>query len=98
MLVGLVFLFFAELKAGRKINLQCLCDLECNLQHKPDELLRLEYNVDVKKENKKLHVHVRLEGYPKVEDQIPREGYQLPLVVIYPEFVKDKVRKEVVNR
>jgi hypothetical protein len=91
----LVSLFFAELKAGRKINVQCLRNLDCNLQHKLDELLHLGYNIDVKKEKKKLGIHVRLEGHPKVEDQIPREGYQLRVVVIYPDFVKDKVRKEV---
>lgn len=91
----LVSLFYAELKAGRTINVHCLRDLDCNLQHKLDELLPLGFNIDVKKEKKKLGIHVRLEGHPKVDDQIPREGYQLRLVVIYPDFVKDKVRKEV---
>ena len=76
--------------------MQCLRDLDCNLNHKLDELLPMGHNIVVKKEKRKLDIHVRLEGHPKVDDQIPREGYQLRLVVIYPDFVKDKVRKEVV--
>lgn len=93
----LVSLYFKELKAGRKITVDCLRDLECNLTYKLDSLLPKGYNIAVKKEKKKLGISVRLQGHPKVEDKAPRVGYQLRLVVIYPDFVNNTVRKEVVT-
>jgi hypothetical protein len=35
----LVSLFFAELKAGRKISVNCLRNLECNLTYKMDNII-----------------------------------------------------------
>lgn len=92
----LVALFFRELKAGRKISVDCLRDLECNLTHKLDELISGGYNITVKKEKKKLGIQVLLQEHPMVNDKLPRDGYQLRLVVIYPDFLKGQVRKEVV--
>jgi len=92
----LVAIFFQELKAGRKPNTLCFAGIECNLTNTLQELLPQGYQVDVKKEKKKLAVEVRLEAHPKVDDKLPRTGYQLRVIVLYPDFVKDTVRKEVV--
>jgi hypothetical protein len=91
----LVSLFFAELKAGRTINVQCLRNLECNLTYKLDDIISRDYEIVVKKEKKKLGIHVRLQKHPKAEDKVPREGYHLRFVVVYPDFEKGTFRKEV---
>lgn len=91
----LLSLFFAELKAGRKLNVGCLQNFECNLPHKLEDIIAGDYNISIKKEKKKLSIGMRLSNHPTVGDQIPRTGYQLRLVVVYPDFVKGKFRKEV---
>lgn len=88
-------LFFKELKAGRKLSVGCLQDFECNLQHKLEEIISGDFNISVKREQKKLHMGVGLSKHPKVTGKTPRTGYHLRLVVIYPDFVKGKCRKEV---
>jgi hypothetical protein len=90
----LVSLFYKELKAGRKFSVDCLRNLECNITYKLQDILPKEYTVVVKKEKKKMGIEVRLSRHPKAEDQAPRDGYHLRLVVLYPDFIKGTCRKE----
>ena len=92
----LVSLFYIELKAGRKITVECLRDLECNLAYKLDDLLSNDYHIAVKREKKKLKIGVQLQHHPKAESKAPRVGYQLRLVIVYPDFEKGSFCKDVV--
>jgi hypothetical protein len=61
-----------------------------------DNIISSDYEISVKKEKKKLDIHVRLKKHPKAEDTVPRDGYHLRFVVIYPDFEAGKFHKEVV--
>ena len=91
----LLSLFQKEQKAGRKISVERLLHLECNITYKLENILPHQYKIAVRKDQKKLQVTVDLPKHPKVEDTLPRQGYKLRVVVLYPDFNKMTCRKEV---
>ena len=89
----LVSKLFAELKAGRPLGLECLKDLECNLQHPLSEVLPKGYDLSATRSQNQLGIYVQLDKHPKVEDEMPRTGYQLRFVGIFPDAVNGTVKK-----
>jgi len=89
----LVSKLFAELKAGRPLGLECLKDLECNLQHPLSEVLPKGYDLSATRSQNQLGVYVQLHGHPAADDKMPRTGYQLRFVVITPDAENGTVTK-----
>lgn len=92
----LLKLLRAELKAGRPLGLECLKGFECNLQHPLAEVLPGGYDFSATKAQNQLHLHVLLHRHPKVEDSMPRTGYQLRVVAIFRDAEHGAVHKAVV--
>ncbi len=92
----LLSLFQQEKKAGRKMTVEALRNIECNITHKLEDVMPHQYKIAVRKDKKKLCVTVDLPKHPKVEDTLPRQGYKLRVVVLYPDFNKKTCRKEAV--
>jgi hypothetical protein len=92
----LLKLLRAELKAGRPPGLECLKGFECNLQHPLAEVLPGGYDFSATKTQNQLRLHVLLHRHPKVEDSMPRTGYQLRVVAIFRDAEHGAVHKAVV--
>jgi hypothetical protein len=91
----MVSLLFAELKAGRSLGLECLKGLDCNLQHPLSDVLAGGYDLSATPSQNQLGVYVRLHAHPKVDDALPRTGYQLKFVAIVPDAENGTVYKQV---
>jgi|GEM_PF-446884 len=89
----LVSRLFAELKAGRPLGLECLKGFECNLQHPLSEVINSAYDFSATVSQNQLGIYVQLDKHPKVEDEMPRTGYQLRFVGIFPDAVNGTVKK-----
>jgi len=89
----LVSRLFAELKAGRPLGLECLKGFECNLQHPLSEVINSAYDFSATESQNQLGIYVQLDKHPKVEDEMPRTGYQLRFVAIFPDAVNGTVKK-----
>jgi hypothetical protein len=92
----LLKLLRAELKAGRPLGLECLKGFECNLQHPLAEVLPGGYDFSAAKAQNQLRLHVLLHRHPKVEDSMPRTGYQLHVVAIFRDAEHGTAHKAVV--
>lgn len=94
----IVSLLFKELKADRPLGVQCLQNLECNLQHPLSEVLAGGYEISATREHSELRIRVQLHRHPEVKDQIPRVGYQLRFVAIVPDTgMETAYKREVVS-
>jgi hypothetical protein len=93
----IIKLFFNELKVNGKVSVNCLLGLDCNLPHIMENVIASNYDFEVTKNKKKLVISAHLPKHPIYTDQIPRIGYHLRFVVIFPDFAKHKFRKEVVE-
>lgn len=91
----LVSLQFAELKAGRPLGLECLKGFECNLQHKMTDVIAGGYDFSATVSQNQLGIYVRLHEHPKVDDKLPRTGYQLRFVLIAPDPINGPAYKQV---
>jgi hypothetical protein len=89
----LVSQLFAELKADRPLGLECLQGFECNLQHPLGEVINKGYDLSATGSQNQLGIYVQLHGHPKVEDGMPRTGYQLRFVAIMPDAASGTVKK-----
>ncbi len=74
--------FFAGLKAGEPLSLEMLKDLQCNLTHPLEEVITGAYDFSATREQNEVRIRVELEKHPKVDDTMPRTGYQLRVVAI----------------
>ncbi|NII26404.1 hypothetical protein HB364_15045 [Pseudoflavitalea sp. X16] len=92
----LVKALFARLKAGGPLGLTCLQGFDCNLQHKLSELFTRGYDFSATQEQNQLRVRVLLRQHPAVNDDLPRTGYQVRLVAIFPDAENGATHKEVV--
>lgn len=92
----LVKALFATLKAGQPLGLTCLQGFDCNLQHKLSELFIRGYDFSATAAQNQLHVRVQLRQHPAVNDELPRTGYQVRLVAIFPDAANGAAHKEVV--
>jgi hypothetical protein len=86
---------FAELKAGRPLGLECLKGFECNLQHKMTDVIAGGYDFSATVAQNQLGIYVRLQEHPKVDDKLPRTGYQLRFVLIAPDPINGPAYKQV---
>jgi hypothetical protein len=92
----LVKTLFAALKAGQPLGLACLKGFDCNLQHPLSEVTGGSYDFSATKEQNQLLVQVLLHQHPAVQDEMPRTGYQVRLVAIFPDAANGTAHKEVV--
>lgn len=90
----LLSMLFKQAKAGLKPTVSLFAGLECSLEHTLETLVEDKYEVTVVPEKKKLTVTVDLQRHPKWESKNMR-GYDLSVVVLFPNFPKQTVKKEV---
>lgn len=90
-------LFFNSAKDTGKVAPECLLGLECNEDHKTDGVLKDGYVISVSPKRKKLHVSLQLHKHPIVEGKIPRDGYLIRFIAIFPDFDSFTSKKEVVD-
>jgi hypothetical protein len=90
----LLSMFFKQAKAGLKPTVNMFAGLECSTEHTLETLLDDKYEVIVTREKKKLSVAVNLQRHPHWESKNMR-GYDLSVVVLFPNFPKQTVKKEV---
>ena len=88
--------FFKQAKAGLKPTVQLFSKLECSTDHTLATLLRDDYAVSVTREKKKMTVTVNLQRHPKWENNNIK-AYYLSVVVLFPNFQKQTVQKELVS-
>ena len=88
-------LFFKEIKANKKLSLNCLTGFECNKIHTLKTLLGTNYDITATPARKKLEIIVNLREHPHWKKQNHLEGYELGVIVLYPDFTKQTCRKEV---
>ncbi|PZR07138.1 MAG: hypothetical protein DI539_24000 [Flavobacterium psychrophilum] len=91
----LVSKFFKQAKEGLKPDVKMFAGLECHTVRTLDALTQGRYQVDTIREGKKLRVTVVLEKHPSCEDVKQLTGYHLNVIVLYPNFTKDTLTKEV---
>lgn len=78
------------------MGLTCLQGFDCNLQHPLAEVIAGGYDFSATKGQNQLRVRVLLHQHPKVQDKMPRTGYQVLLVAIFPDGANGTAHKEVV--
>ncbi len=91
----LVSLFFKRAKEGLKPHVSMLMGLECNAKCKLAEILGTRYSVNVERAAKKLKVSVGLVTAPSTKDVKGMTHYRFHVVVLYPNFAKSRVVKEI---
>ncbi|PZR13168.1 MAG: hypothetical protein DI539_19450 [Flavobacterium psychrophilum] len=92
----LLSLFFKRAKEGLKPHVSMLMGLECDAKCKLADLLGTRYSVNVERAAKKLQVSVELVVPPAVSDVKGLTHYRYHVVVLYPNFSKGRVVKEIV--
>jgi hypothetical protein len=90
----LLAIFFKRAKAGLKPTVTMLSGLECDAKHTLASILG-KYEVAVERTSKTMEVTVRLDKSPVKNDVKAMTEYQLHIVVLYPTFSKNRVRKEI---
>lgn len=93
----LLSIFFKQAKTGLKPDVKMLAGLECHDKRTLKALVNDSYQVDAVREGKKLRVTVTLGKRPTCDDVKHIIGYHLNVIVLYPNFSKDSLKKEVVQ-
>lgn len=91
----LVSIFFKRAKEGQKPDVKMFAGLECHSERTLDALTHGQYSVATVREGKKLRVTVALEKHPTCEDVKQPIGYYLTVLVLYPNFNKYTLVKEI---
>lgn len=97
----LVSIFFERAKAGLKPHVSMLAGLECDAKHKLGDILRKTYEATVERASKTMEVTVTLHESPPKKDVKTKKvikgmtHYRLYIIVLYPNFTKNHVRKEI---
>ena len=85
-----------RVKSRPAFGLNCLKDLACNLQHPLTEVITGGYDFSATVAQNKLGLYVQLHAHPVVPDNLPRTGYQLRFVAIFPDAVNGTIHKQEV--
>jgi hypothetical protein len=91
----MVSIFFKRAKDGLKPSVQMLNKLECNAKCKLHDLLGKEYTVEVERAAKSMRLRIALPAGPLKGGIEKMSHYRLHVVVLYPNFSKGVVRKEI---
>ena len=97
----LLAIFFKRTKAGLQPHVSMLAGLECDMKHKLGDILGNAYEVAVERAPKTMEVTITLHESPPKKDVKTKKvikgmtHYRLYVVVLYPNFPKDRVRKEI---
>lgn len=94
----LVKVFFHAAEAGVKPHVGLFRNLECSLKHTLEPIagdFKYHNKLQLMQEKKRLKINIDLKAHPVVP-QTPFEGsYQLRVVVLFPDFEKGTMMKEV---
>jgi hypothetical protein len=91
----LLSLFFKRAKEGLKPHVSMLLGLECDAKCKLANILGTRYSVNVERAAKSLQVSVGLVVPPATTDVKGMTHYRYHVVVLYPNFAKSRVVKEI---
>lgn len=89
----LLSVFRKQLKEDNGFSLKGLVKLECSKTHKLDTLLNRQFTIDAVSADGMLDVTVTLLRHPKWVKKPYLDGYQLSVVVVYPDLQEDTVSK-----
>jgi hypothetical protein len=92
------FFHAAESKVAPHVGL--FRNLECNLGHPLQPItgsFENYHKIQLKQEGKKLKLNIQLRRHPAVPQKPFEAGYQLRMVVLFPDFENNTCRKEVVT-
>ena len=93
----LLSIFRKQLKADKGFSLQGLLKLECSRLYSLDKVLHDQFSVEVDTKRKKMQVAVHLHQHPEWPKKDYLDGYQLSVTVLFPDFKKDRCKKETVR-
>ncbi|MDF2187699.1 hypothetical protein [Paraflavitalea sp. CAU 1676] len=91
----LLSIFYRQSKEGLKPSTAMLNNLDCNMKCKLRDVLSNLYQVNVVRKDKSMQVEIVLDRVPPKRDIEKITHYRLHVVVLYPNFSKGKVRKEM---
>ncbi|AXY77181.1 hypothetical protein D3H65_25770 [Paraflavitalea soli] len=91
----LLSIFFKRAKEGLKPHVGMLAGLECDAKNPLGEKLGVPYKIAVERGGKTMNITISFDRAPRKNDVKQMTHYQLQLVVLYPSFSKNHVRKEI---
>jgi hypothetical protein len=93
----LLAVFRKQLKEDKGFSLKGLLKLECSRQYSLEKMLYNQFSVEVNAQRKKMQVAVHLQQHPEWDKKDYLDGYQLSIVVVFPDLKKDRCRKEILR-
>lgn len=93
----LLAVFRKQLKEDKGFSLKGLLKLECSRKYSLDKVLHHQFSVEVATKRKKMQVTVQLQQHPEWKKQNFLDGYQLSITVVFPDFKKDRFKKETMR-